>query len=195
MKLSILILLNILFALIILENQFIRAEKDLYKVLGLSRSATPSQIKKKYRELTIKFHPDRNKAPDAKDKFAEIAGAYEVLSDQKKRRLYDRGGMEAVQQQAARESGGGGHDPFDMFSNLFGGGFKRARENRDEDLKVKIRVTLEDLYVGKEIDVNNIKDNSNSLLIPETLSALIAVEAELRATKMCINVINAKDKA
>ena len=133
----------------------ILADKDLYKVLGVKRNAQVGEIKKAYRQLTVKYHPDKNKGdPNASKRFTEINEAYEILSDQKKRRKYDRGGMEAVN----RPEQEGGFDPFgDMFS-MFGGGGQRGGERRDSDLKIKLRVSLEDLYKGREIEVKFIVD-------------------------------------
>ena len=130
-------------------EQFL-CEKDLYKVLGVKRNAQTNEIKKAYRSLTIKYHPDKNKGdPEASNKFAEINEAYEILNDPKKRRKYDRGGIEA----ANRQEQEGGFDPFgDMFGGMFGGG--HGGEKRDSDLRVKLRVTLEDLYKGREVEVN-----------------------------------------
>ncbi len=70
--------------------------KDYYKVLGVSRSATDDELKKAYRKLALKYHPDKNKSPEAEDKFKEIGEAYDVLSDQKKRRIYDQVGEEGL---------------------------------------------------------------------------------------------------
>ncbi len=128
--------------------QKILCDKDLYKTLGLPRNASQNEIKKKYRELTKKYHPDKNKgSKEASAKFSEIAEAYEILSDASKRRKYDRGGMEAVN----NENQAANFDPFDVFG-MFGGGGRR--ENRDPDVKIKIRTNLKDLYLGKEHEVN-----------------------------------------
>ena len=70
--------------------------KDYYKVLGLSRGATEEEVKKAYRKLALKFHPDKNKSAGAEEKFKEIAEAYEVLSDKKKRDVYDQFGEEGL---------------------------------------------------------------------------------------------------
>lgn len=146
---------EIIFLGIVFLIQIILCEKDLYKVLEIKRSASQSEIKKKYREMTRKYHPDRNQGNEkAKEKFAEVAEAYEILSDAKKRRLYDRGGMEAVKQDGQMQEQGG-FDPFeDMFGGGFGGGFGgRQQQRRDHDVKIKIRCSLKDLYIGKEYEV------------------------------------------
>ncbi|KAK1443943.1 DnaJ 1 [Babesia gibsoni] len=92
-----------------------RRSKDPYSVLGVSRNATTDEIKRKFRELAKKYHPDLNPSPDAKQKMAEISSAYELLSDPKKRQMYDQTGMNA---------GDGGYDPSDfaeMFSRMASG--------------------------------------------------------------------------
>lgn len=127
-------------------------DKDLYKILELQRNANAADIKKKYRELSKKYHPDKNRNdPEASKKFSDIAEAYEILSDPKKRRSYDRGGMDAVN----NSNQVGEHDPFDIFGNLFGGG-RRQGEKRDSDVRIKLRASLKDLYLGKEQEVYNI---------------------------------------
>lgn len=103
--------------------------KDFYSVLGIDHSASSEDIKKAYRKLALKYHPDRN--PDDKEaeaKFKEISAAYEVLSDPEKRRRYDQYGHEGYTRSAARGGGGGGAeggfggvDPFDIFNQVFGG--------------------------------------------------------------------------
>ena len=146
----------LVFLLVILENSLIKCvEKDLYKILELKRTATQAEIKKQYRKLTIKYHPDRNRGdPTMKDKFTDVAEANEILSDAKKRRIYDRGGMDAVKTHIEQQNqgGGGGFDPFGgMFGGFFGGGGDGG-EKRDEDLRIKLRTTLYDLYVGREVE-------------------------------------------
>jgi curved DNA-binding protein CbpA len=78
------------------------AGKDYYKILSVSKKATAAEIKKAYRKLSLKYHPDKNSSPDAAGKFAEIAAAYDVLSDKEKRQIYDQGGEEAVKKQEQR---------------------------------------------------------------------------------------------
>ena len=126
-------------------------EKDLYKILGVKRDATANDIKHKYRQLSRMYHPDKNKSKEAEEKYKEINEAYEILHDNKKRRIYDRGGMEAVNR-ANQGDNDGGMDPFDIFGSFFGGGGKRHRENRADDLRVKVRTSLKDLYMGKEYE-------------------------------------------
>uniref|UniRef100_A0A3B4A0C7 J domain-containing protein n=2 Tax=Periophthalmus magnuspinnatus TaxID=409849 RepID=A0A3B4A0C7_9GOBI len=104
--------------------------KDYYKVLGIAKGATEDEIKKAYRKQALRFHPDKNKSPGAEDKFKEIAEAYDVLSDAKKKEIYDRYGEEGLKGNAG--TGGGAHsgpsfnytfhgDPHAMFAEFFGG--------------------------------------------------------------------------
>ena len=108
--------------------------KDYYGVLGVAKDASEDEIKKAYRKMALRFHPDKNKESDAEEKFKEIGEAYEVLSDKDKREVYDRYGEEGLR----RGGGGGGGgptsgptytrhfsfhpmDPFDLFRTFFGG--------------------------------------------------------------------------
>lgn len=134
------------------------ASKDYYKILGLKRSATAAEIKKAYRKLSLKYHPDKNSSPDAADKFAEIGTAYETLSDPSKRELYNSGGEEAVKQQEQRENTPQ-QDPFDIFSAFGFGGHRQQRqqEQRSPDVHIPVRVDLRQLYVGEMLDVEYIR--------------------------------------
>lgn len=145
-------------------------KRDYYEVLGVARSATDDEIKRSFKRLAMKFHPDRNKDPDAGDKFREINEAYQVLSDPQKRSAYDAGGFDAV-----NNSGGPGFDPFggggadfgDIFETIFGsamggGGGRRARRpsgpvrTRGRDLRIMVPLTLEEAVKGltKEVKIN-----------------------------------------
>lgn len=122
---------------------------DFYKVLGVSRSASDADIKKAYKKLSRKYHPDKNKEPDAEEKFVEVARAYEVLSDSTKRGIYDRHGEEGVKQ---HEGGQQHHNPFDMFASFFGGGGHQQQVRRGPTMTSEFEVTLADMYKGNDID-------------------------------------------
>ena len=85
-------------------NSLVWGGDDYYKILGVSRSASSADIKRAYRKLSLKYHPDKNPSEDAAAKFAEIASAYSVLSDEDKRKTYDHGGEDAVKMQEQRYS-------------------------------------------------------------------------------------------
>jgi DnaJ-class molecular chaperone len=93
--------------------------KDYYHILGLSKSATDDEIKKAYRKLALKYHPDKNKSPEAEEKFKLLAEAYEVLSDKKKRDIYDQFGEEGLKGGGGGSGGGfggGGSGPHFTYS-------------------------------------------------------------------------------
>lgn len=94
-------------------------KRDYYEVLGVAKNATEQDIKRAFRKLAMQYHPDRNKAPDAEEKFKEINEAYAVLSDPQKRSTYDSYGFDGLNQQGFS---GGNVDPFDIFNQFFGGG-------------------------------------------------------------------------
>ncbi|MBX2873804.1 MAG: molecular chaperone DnaJ [Saprospiraceae bacterium] len=144
------------------------AKRDYYEVLGVSKSADQSEIKKAYRKLAIKFHPDKN--PDnkeAEEKFKEAAEAYEILSDADKKARYDRYGHAGVNPNAGGFSGGGMtmEDIFQQFGDIFGdmgspfdsffggsaggrGRTSRPRGEKGSNLRVKIGLTLEEIAKG-----------------------------------------------
>lgn len=126
------------------------AETKLYDVLGVSPNATESEIKKAYRKLALKYHPDKNPSEEAAEKFKEASSAYEVLSDPEKRDLYDQFGSQGLNGGAGGMGGGFGFGD-DIFSQFFGGaGAQRPRgPQRGRDIRHEIKVTLEELYKGK----------------------------------------------
>eukprot|EP00968_Pinguiococcus_pyrenoidosus_P018287 scaffold1881_cov256-Pinguiococcus_pyrenoidosus.AAC.9 len=149
--------LRVLVVLLSLASQGACADRDFYKILGVGRNADEAEIKKAYRKLSRQYHPDKNPAPDAAEKFADIAGAYEVLSDPDKRATFDRYGEEGLKKQEAREAQGAAGDPFgDIFDAFgFGGGRRRARDEtpRTPNLEMPLRVTLKQLYLGEVLDL------------------------------------------
>jgi molecular chaperone DnaJ len=149
--------------------------RDYYDILGVSKNATVEELKKAYRKLAVKYHPDKNpNNKEAEEKFKEAAEAYSVLSDPEKRQRYDQFGHEGLKQNGF---GGGGFsgqgmsmdDIFSQFGSIFGdafgGGFssffgggtgQRQSSDRGADLRVNLRLSLEDIYKGvkKQIKLN-----------------------------------------
>src|SRR5215204_768446 len=99
------------------------AKRDYYEILSVSREVSAEELKKSYRKLAVKFHPDKNPGDkEAEERFKELGEAYDVLSDPDKRAAYDRFGHAAFAQGGGAPRGGGFHDPFDIFREVFGGG-------------------------------------------------------------------------
>ncbi|CAG7935320.1 unnamed protein product [Penicillium olsonii] len=150
-------LLRLVIALaIVLCSVVVIAAEDYYKVLGLDKSASERDIKRAYRTLSKKYHPDKNPGDDnAREKFVTIADAYEVLSTSKLRKVYDQYGHDGVEQHRKGEAAGGSHDPFDLFSRFFGGGGHSGHapgHRRGPDMEVRASLPLRDFYNGREID-------------------------------------------
>lgn len=138
------------------------AKRDYYEVLGVAKTADEKEIKKAYRKLAMKYHPDRN--PDdaaAEDKFKEASEAYEILSDVEKRSAYDRMGHAAFEGMGAGGGGFGGgnfQDIFgnfgDIFGDVFGGGRGGQRQRRGADLRYVLELTLEEAVKGCKKTIN-----------------------------------------
>ncbi|TGG92046.1 molecular chaperone DnaJ [Natronospirillum operosum] len=135
------------------------SKRDYYEILGVDRSADEKDIKKAYRRLAMKFHPDRNQDnPEAEAKFKEASEAYEVLADAEKRQAYDQFGHAGVDGQAGGFGGGAGHSSFsdifgDVFGDIFGaagGGGRRSSARRGSDLRYNLELTLEEAVRGVE---------------------------------------------
>ena len=143
------------------------ADQDYYEVLGVSRDASDEEIKKAYRRLAMKYHPDRNNGDKAaEEKFKAVGEAYQVLSDPQKKAAYDRFGKAGVDPSAAGAGAGGfggfggfsGGDFSDIFSEFFGGGAARQsrrgpRVYRGDDLSYSLEVTLEQAVHGMKTDI------------------------------------------
>ena len=153
------------------------SKRDYYEILGVSKSATATEIKKAYRKVALKYHPDRN--PDdkeAEEKFKEAAEAYEVLSDENKRSRYDQFGHAGVGGAAGGGFGGGAgmnmEDIFSQFGDIFGGAFGgggfggfggfgggRTREQRGSNLRIRVKLNLQEMVEGttKKVKVTRMK--------------------------------------
>jgi molecular chaperone DnaJ len=141
-------------------------KRDYYDVLGVGRSATGEEVKRAYRKLAVKFHPDKNPDdPHAEEKFKELGEAYDVLMDPEKRAAYDRFGHAAFASGGAGFGRGGFHDPFEIFrevfgggdfgggifETLFGGGGARSDDRRrGSDLRYDMEIKLEEAAFGAE---------------------------------------------
>ena len=153
-------------------------QRDYYEVLGISKSASETEIKSAYRKLALKYHPDRNKEAGASEKFKEVSAAYEVLGNPEKRKMYDQFGHAPATGGPASSRGGpfsytysnqggagfedifGGSDPFDIFESFFGGAspFRRAPAKPHYQIKIDFLeavngVTKALAHQGKKYDI------------------------------------------
>ncbi len=144
-------------------------KRDYYEILSVERTASSEVIKRAYRKLAVKYHPDKNPDdPHAEEKFKELGEAYDVLADENKRAAYDRYGHAAFSQGGGR---GGFHDPFDIFREVFGsgggggifetffgGGTQADGSQHGSDLRYDMQITLEEAAFGveKEIEVRKL---------------------------------------
>lgn len=151
-------------------------KRDYYEILEVRRESTGDEIKKSYRKLAIKFHPDKNPGDHtAEEKFKELGEAYEILMDEQKRAAYDRYGHAAFQQGGGFGGGGAGgfHDPFDLFREVFGSGGGSGGifehffgggagggdgRQRGSDLRYDLQITLEEAAFGceKEVEIRKL---------------------------------------
>jgi len=146
------------------------SKRDYYEVLSVERMASTEEIKKSYRKLAVKYHPDKNPGDKAaEEQFKELGEAYEILSDPQKRALYDQHGHAAFDRRSGgfARGGGGFHDPFDIFREVFGGGgggsifddlFGGGRSDptqpqRGEDLRYDMEITFEEAAHGTEKEI------------------------------------------
>ncbi|MFN7453440.1 MAG: DnaJ C-terminal domain-containing protein [Pseudobdellovibrionaceae bacterium] len=178
------------------------AKKDLYAVLEVSRTASPEEIKKSFRKMAMKYHPDKNPGDKkAEEKFKECTEAYEILSDPKKREMYDQFGFTGAQQGAGGSGGpgpgfggcggaggfGGGNfdnDSFqdifgDIFGDVFGGqkGFRGQRKSRGSDLRYTLNVSFEESATGTEKTISFLRQRNGR---DETAKLLVRVPAGVK---------------
>lgn len=152
-------------------------KEDYYNILGVSKSATPDELKKAYRKKAMQYHPDKNAGDKAsEEKFKEVNEAYEVLNDPQKKHMYDQMGHRAFEHGHGQGAGGfsGGfsaEDIFgsggfeDIFSSFFGGGGQRSRSSRrkkGDSFEVNISITLKEAFTGVKKSINIIRDEECS---------------------------------
>lgn len=189
-------------------------KRDYYEVLGVAKNAEAAEIKKAYRKLALQYHPDRNPGDkEAEEKFKEAAEAYDVLSNEEKRRRYDQFGH-AGMGAGAGGFGGAGMSMDDIFAHFgdifgsfggfggFGGGGRSARRvNRGTNLRVKVKMTLEEVATGveKKIKVTAAKEkglvayyNGVRIFIPSSQIDIKYVEDKesLVGTEMAVKLID-----
>jgi len=136
------------------------AKQDYYEILGVKRDATADEIKKAYRQIALKYHPDKNpNNPEAEEKFKAAAEAYEVLSNAEKRQRYDYLGHDGMREQAYRGSYTQAEDIFGRYNNIFEGtpfesffqgGRSQQQTRQGSDLRIKLKLTLQEIASGVE---------------------------------------------
>ncbi|XP_047337920.1 chaperone protein DnaJ-like [Impatiens glandulifera] len=154
------------------HGTMVRAAADYYSTLGVSRSASGKEVKAAYRRLARQYHPDVNKESGATEKFKEISAAYEVLSDDKKRSLYDQYGEEGVRSTVGGQAGAYTTNPFDLFETFFGssmGGFQgmdtgfstrgRSTVAKGEDIRYDVTLDFSAVIFGaeKELEISHLE--------------------------------------
>ena len=167
-------------------------EKDFYKILGIGKSASGDEIKKKYRSLARELHPDKTKGDSAlEEKFKAVSEAYDILSDGKKRAEYDqardmfeRSGMRAPQGGQNFQGGDfsyifGGGNPQDIFANLFGGGGRRG-PRKGQDLQTEATITFKEAAFGTTLELRLSADGGPSQTISARVPAGVNDGAKIR---------------
>jgi molecular chaperone DnaJ len=167
-------------------------EKDFYKILGIGKSATGDEIKKKYRSLARELHPDKTKGDTAmEEKFKAVSEAYDILSDGKKRAEYDqardmfeRGGMRAPQGGQNFQGGDfsdifGGGNPQDIFANLFGGGGRRG-PRKGQDLQTEATISFKEAAFGTTLELRLSADGGPSQNISARVPSGVNDGAKIR---------------
>jgi len=167
-------------------------EKDFYKILGIGKSASGDEIKKKYRSLARELHPDKTKGDAAmEEKFKAVSEAYDILSDGKKRAeydqardMYERGGMRAPQGGQNFQGGDfsdifGGGNPQDIFANLFGGGGRRG-PRKGQDLQTEATITFKEAAFGTTLELRLSADGGPSQTISARVPAGVNDGAKIR---------------
>jgi curved DNA-binding protein len=157
------------------------AQTDYYQVLGLKKNATPAEIKRTYRKLAVKFHPDKNPGnKEAEERFKEINEAYAVLSDKQKREQYDQFGSDGFRERFSQEDIFRGFDVGDLFKDsgfgtddiftrIFGGGFQRGKTGsgggrKGADFTMNVTVSFHEAYTGGEKRVAFMRDGQHEEL-------------------------------
>ena len=180
-------------------------ERDYYEVLGVSKDATPEDIKKAYRKLAMKYHPDKNPGNKvAEEKFKEISNAYEVLSDPEKKRIYDQQGMEGVHDMGF-QGFTSNDDIFSHFSDIFGDvsfGMRETGPERGDDLRYTLTVTFMEAAFGAEKQIqiqrtetcatchgSGAKPGTNPIVCPEC-SGRGFVSQGSKSSKRGFNIFN-----